>query len=163
MQNHSVSDNKVMDRTAAFYSRPSYLGGAGTIFAGARRQRGGSILGALKKIVLPLAQNFGKSFKRNALGLAKDIVEDANKGQHFTDSILSRMKQRTFKTVKQGLTGGPPTAARKKKVIKRLSNQRGRGKKRIVKRRVVTRKKTSRKRRAPTQRASTAKRRRRNF
>ena len=40
-----------MDHTAAFYSRPSYVGGAGPIFSGARRQRGGSVFGALKSIV----------------------------------------------------------------------------------------------------------------
>ena len=43
-----------MDRTAAFYSRPSYVGAGFPVFAGSRRQRGGSILGALKSMVGPV-------------------------------------------------------------------------------------------------------------
>ena len=43
------------DRTAAFYSGPSYtFRGAGfPVYSGSRRQRGGSILGALARNVLP--------------------------------------------------------------------------------------------------------------
>lgn len=147
-----------MNRTAAFYSRPSYLSGAGAVFSGARRQRGGSILGALKSVVKPIANNLGNSLKTNALGFAKDVVGDIVRGRNVKDTLLSRGKERGLKALKQTFTGPP---SKKKKTAKRLSGkrvrQRGRGKRRIP------RKRSSRKRRKSHKRAPSAKRRRRNF
>lgn len=149
--------NKDMDRTAAFYSRPSYMSGGGAIFAGARRQRGGSILGALKKVVKPFANNFGKSIKSNALGLAKDVIGDVVKGRNIGSSLLTRGKQRGLKTLKQTVMGVGPS--KKKTVPKRLAGrkQRGRGKRR------APRKKPSRKRHASRKHTPRTKRRRCNF
>ena len=69
-----------MDHSAALYSRPSYVGGAGPFFSGARRQRSGSVFGALKSIVSPLLPGVGHSIKKNvmnnALGLAADVKSD---------------------------------------------------------------------------------------
>ena len=96
--------NKDMDRTAAFYSRPSYVGGAGNIFAGGRRQRGGSVLGAVKSIVTPLLSGVGQSLKRhamkNAVGLATDVVGDVFTGKNIKDSLINRGKQRGLATLK---------------------------------------------------------------
>lgn len=146
-----------MNRTAAFYSRPSYLSGAGGIFSGARRQRGGSILGALKSVVKPLANNLGSSLKSNAFGFAKDVVGDIVKGRNLKDTLLSRGKERGLKTLKQTFTG----TSSKKKTVKRLPGkrvrQRGRGKRRIP------RKRSSRKRQKSHKGGPSAKRRRRNF
>ena len=55
-----------MDRTAAFYSAPSYRygGGAMPVFSGSRRQRGGSIFGAFKRLFMPIITSLGKSWQR---------------------------------------------------------------------------------------------------
>lgn len=47
---------KNMDRTATFYSQPSYVQrGAGLpVYSGSRRQRGGSVLGAVKNFIMPV-------------------------------------------------------------------------------------------------------------
>ena len=70
----------IIAMTSSFYSRPSYLSGAGGIYSGSRRQRGGSIFGAIKSIVTPLISGIGRSFSRNvlnnAVGFASDVVGD---------------------------------------------------------------------------------------
>ena len=76
------------DRTAAFYSAPSYTfrGSGFPVYSGSRRQRGGSILGALARNVLP---TLGKAALGQALGLAGDVVSDVMKGRKVTDSLKS--------------------------------------------------------------------------
>lgn len=142
-----------MDRTAAFYSRPSYVSGAGAIFSGARRQRGGSVLGAIKSIVTPilgLNGKLGSSLKRNALGFVKDVATDVIKGRNVKNSLLTRGKERGLKTLKQTFYSAPEANKRKRR-------QRGSGKKR------ASSKRPSRKRRASRKRTPKAKRRRHNF
>ena len=97
-----------MDRTAAFYSGPSYqFRGAGfPVYAGSRRQRGGSILGALKQMVLPALSNLGKTVGKAALsqavGLASDVAMDAARGRNIGQSL----KQHGLKRLKNvGLAG----------------------------------------------------------
>ena len=160
--------NKVMDRTASFYSRPSYEGGAGPIFTGARRQRGGSVFGAVKSIVAPLLSGVGKSLKKNALnnafGLATDVVGDIFTGKNIKSSLIGRAKQRGLKTLKDTFSDvrGMPLR-RKQKVVKRMKKrvlgrkQSGSGRKR----RKST--KPSRKRPASRKSSSKAKRRRLNY
>ena len=88
---------KSMDFTTRFYSRPSYAG-SGIVFSGARRQRGGSILGALRSIVMPIFSKFGprvaKSVgniaKRQVLGLASDMLQDKMMGKKMGDAIRER-------------------------------------------------------------------------
>ena len=77
-----------MDVTSHFYSQPSYVGGSGfPVFAGTRRQRGGGILGALAKTVLPVLKSTGKRLLKRAgseaLGLAHDVAQAALSGQGF--------------------------------------------------------------------------------
>ena len=152
-----------MDHTATFYSRPSYVGGAGPIFTGARRQRGGSVFGAIKSIVSPLLSGVGNSIKKNAmnnaLGLATDVVGDMISGKNVKSSFLSRAKERGLRALKQTFAEVMPVR-RKRKPVKRM-------KKRIVgkKQRGSGRKsrKPSRKRRAPRKSSSKAKRRRLNY
>lgn len=161
-----------MNRTAAFYSQPSYVGGAGSIYAGSRRQRGGSVLGALKSVVSPILSGVGSSLKKhamkNVLGLATDVAGDVFRGRNIKQSLLNRGKQRGMRALKQtfsDVTGMAKTRTSRKKP-KRLGKrrQRGSGKKRSVKRgRRVSRKKSSRKRAASRKRMPSAKRRRANF
>ena len=61
---------KRMDRTAAFYAGPSYRGSGFPVFSGSRRQRGGSILGAIKSMVMPVLGTIGKSALKQAVGFA---------------------------------------------------------------------------------------------
>ena len=152
-----------MSSTASFYSNPSYVSGAGAIYAGARRQRGGSIFGAIKSIVAPLVSGIGRSLKRNvmknAVGFASDVVGDLASGRNVKNSLINRGKERGLKTLQQTING-----TRKRKVPKRLNRkQRGSGKKRPLSKRRKSKKKTSRKRRATSKSSTSAKRRRRNF
>lgn len=159
--------NKVMDRTSAFYSRPSYVGGGGNVFAGSRRQRGGSVLGALKSVVSPILSGVGSSLKKNAIsnavGLAGDVMGDVFRGRNIGKSLINRGKQRGMATLKgtfQDVTGmSKRPGVRKKRKLKRVSGkrQRGSGKRRVA------RKKSSRKRAASRKNRPSAKRRRRNF
>lgn len=152
-----------MDHTATFYSRPSYVGGAGPIFTGARRQRGGSVLGAIKSIVSPLLSGVGNSIKKNAmnnaLGLATDVMGDMFSGKNVKSSLLNRAKERGLRTLKQTFADVLPTS-RKRKPVKRM-------KKRVVRKKQKgsgrKTKKPSRKRQAPHKSSSKAKRRRLNY
>ena len=80
-----------MDRTSNFYSGPSYMfRGAGLpVYAGSRRQRGCSMLGAMKNVMLPFAA-------KQALGLANDVMMDAMRGRKIANSLkthgLRRLK-----------------------------------------------------------------------
>ena len=91
-----MNDN--MDRTAQFYSTPSYVGrGAGLpIFVGSRRQRGGSILGSVKSLVLPTLTSVGKTALKQAVGLAGDVASDIARGRNIRQSLkqhgLKRLK-----------------------------------------------------------------------
>lgn len=92
-----------MDRTAAFYSQPTYVqrGGGLPIYSGSRRQRGGNVFGALKSFFMPLLGNVKRTavrhVKRQALGLAKDLARDAFSGRNIGESL----KQRGIQRVKQ--------------------------------------------------------------
>ena len=85
-----------MDRTAAFYSQPSYVqrGGGLPVYSGSRRQRGGSILGALKSLVMPflgnLKQNAVRRAKQEAWNMAKGVAQDAMSGKNVINSIKTR-------------------------------------------------------------------------
>ena len=85
-----------MDRTANFYSQPTYgqRGSGLPVYSGARRQRGGSVLGALKNFIMPLLgqvkQKAIKHAKREALNLAKGVAMDAVRGQNIGNSLKKR-------------------------------------------------------------------------
>ena len=88
-----------MDRTAAFYSRPSYQSGSGfPVFSGSRRQRGGGILGSIAKSVLPALKSAGKAVgkraMRQAVGFASDVAGDVLAGKNIAQSLKSRGKSR---------------------------------------------------------------------
>lgn len=150
----------------SFYERPSYASGAGAIYAGARRQRGGSIFGALKSIVTPLISGIGRSLKknvmRNAVGFASDVVGDLASGKNVKNSLMNRGKERGLRTLQETIDG--PRTRRRRKAPKRMRRkQHGSGKRRASGKRRSSKKKPSRKRRASSKRSSSAKRRRLNF
>ena len=125
-----------MDRTAAFYMRPSYdFHGSGfPVFMGSRRQRGGSIFGSLKRFFTPIAKNVGRHLLSQGVGLAKDIASDALAGKNIKESILSHGKARAkdlgTTVLKQG--------------IGTLSSMVGQGRRRRRRRRLTSKKRKKR-------------------
>ena len=84
-----------MDRTARFYSRPSYAhGGAFPIFSGSRRRRGGGILGALASVAMPMLRGLASRGAKQAIGLAKDVASDVMSGRDFKSSLMSHGMRR---------------------------------------------------------------------
>lgn len=166
-----------MDHTAKFYSRPSYVG-SGVVFSGARRQRGGSVLGALKSMVVPIIKSVGPKImnkvgsiaKKQMFGLATDLLSDKIRGRNMTESLKTRGKSRLLQSASQGLNSignmmGRPKkrAATKKRAApkkKRAGRFHGSG---VKKRKTAAKQKSSRKRKASRNRATPAKRRRVNF
>ena len=162
-----------MDYTASFYSRPSYVG-SGAIFSGARRQRGGSILGALKSLVLPvmaavgpkLIRSVGNIAKKQVFGLATDLLADKVRGRNMTNSLKTHGRTRLLQGASDGLNsignmmnvGSTRRARRVPPRRRRFGRIFGSG---ITKRK--TRQTTSRKRKASRKSATPAKRRRVNF
>ena len=88
MQSCRVFSSMIMDRTAQFYSQPTYMqGGVMPVFAGSRRQRGGSVLGALKSFVMPILGRLGKRGAKAAMKMAKNVVDDVMTGKKVTTSL----------------------------------------------------------------------------
>lgn len=113
-----------MDRTAAFYASPTYIqrgSGAIPIFSGSRRQRGGSILGAMKNFFMPLLQGVKnvavRRAKSAALGLAKNVAQDVMSGRNLGSSLKTRGLQsvrRLGKDVLQDAVSHVKTTSRKR-------------------------------------------------
>ena len=76
-----------MDRTAHFYSQPSYVGAGFPIFSGSRRQRGGGVLGSLARLVLPAVKSVGKALVPQVVGLAGDVVKSVSRGENIGTAI----------------------------------------------------------------------------
>ena len=108
-----------MDRTAAFYSAPSYqYRGAGgfPVFSGSRRQRGGSILGSIAKVAMPILGNIGKAALGQAVGLAKDVAGDLAQGRNIGQLLkqhgLKRLKNTAMSSL-SNITGRPRQRVRR--------------------------------------------------
>ena len=170
-----------MDHAATFYSRPSYVG-SGVVFSGARRQRGGSVLGALKSVVAPVMRSVGPRLlktvgniaKKQVFGLATDLIKDKLTGKNMTDSLKTRGKSRLLQSATQGLRSignmmrAPAKRAPAKRVLakkKQVKRIHGAGTtKRKTRQTNASRGKVSRKRKASRKSATPAKKRRRaNF
>ena len=95
-----------MDRTSTFYSQPSYAGGGFPVFSGSRRQRGGSIFGALSRAVLPMLKSFGKKaathVAKKALGLGQNVLFDTMKGVNPRQSLIKHGKQAAREVISDG-------------------------------------------------------------
>ena len=125
----------IMDRTAAFYSQPTYVqrGGGLPVYSGSRRQRGGSVLGSLKSMFMPIIDNIKasaiKNAKQEAWGLAKGLAWDAFRGKNMANSFKERglhhAKQLGKNTIRDavGIVSAPikrkRQAIRKKRPLKR--------------------------------------------
>ena len=164
-----------MDYTASFYSRPSYVG-SGVVFSGERRQRGGSILGALKSVVMPVLSKVGPKIlktvgniaKKQVFGLATDLLMDRVSGKNVTDSLKSRGKTRLLQSAAQGLNAigsvvNRPTSRRTAPRKTKGRTWRGRGSGVTKRKRATKQKSAPRKRKASRKRATPAKKRRVNF
>ena len=138
----------VMDRTLMFYSAPTYAhGGSMPIFSGARRQRGGSIFGALKRFFLPILKGLGrkvvKQGAKQAVGLAKDVVGDALMFRNVNDSVKKHGKKRALDFTRYAANEGLGT-------LENMIGSGRRGRKR--------RPRSSRKRKRSTKRATSQRR-----
>ena len=102
-----------MDATARFYSQPSYVGGGFPVFAGSRRQRGGSIFGAIAKAVLPALKTIGKSVLRQAgteaFGLASDLANSALQGRSIKQTLRNQGLKRLRNVGRTALTSAMST------------------------------------------------------
>ena len=137
----------IMDKTADFYSRPSYdyRGGGFPVFVGSRRQKGGSAFGSLKRFFMPVAKKIGKSLLNQGIGLAQDVVQDANSGRSFKESLKRRGKARAISFGKASARHGLNT----------LSEMIGEGKRRRVSRKRKRRTKSSKRRPKKKRRTTT--------
>ena len=101
-----------MDQTAVFYSAPSYRygGGAMPVFSGSRRQRGGSIFGAFKRLFMPIITSLGKRLVKKgtqqAVGLAGDVARDAFMFKDVKQSLASNAKKRALNLGKYAVDEG---------------------------------------------------------
>ena len=102
-----------MDATANFYSRPSYSGGSFPVFSGSRRQRGGSIFGALKRIALPMVKRIGSSLlntvKTEGVKLGKDVLSDIAEGRNIKETLVNRGKAAAINVGKRSLRNAVKT------------------------------------------------------
>lgn len=84
-----------------FYSKPQAGGGMG-VFAGTRRQLGGSFLSGLARFALPILKFLAPKVASVASGVASDVIGGQ---KSLGESIKSRGLQEIERTVK-GRTGG---------------------------------------------------------
>ena len=120
----------IMDRTAAFYSGPSFrFGGGFPIYSGARRQRGGTIFGAIKRLAMPAIKSLGKKVLRKgateAIGLTRNVIGDAIAGKNVRSSVQDRAAKRLRSVAKYSADEG----------LDALENMIGSGKRRRRRRR----------------------------
>ena len=77
-----------MDRTAQFYSQPTYARGSGMpVFAGSRRQRGGGVLGSLKSFFMPILSRLGITGTQAAMNVAQNVAQDLVSGKNIAASL----------------------------------------------------------------------------
>ena len=147
-----------MDATAQFYSQPTYVqagGAAMPVFAGSRRQRGGSVLGALKSFFMPLFSRLSKRSAKAAMNVAQNVVGDVMTGKN----VAAALKQHGLKAAKrfgnEALSSvmGQMTAGKTRKAPARKAPAR----------KAPARQAPSRKRAAPSKAKQTAKRVKGNF
>ena len=80
----------VMDRTARFYSNPTY-GGGFPVFAGTRRRRrGGSFFGSLANAAMPILKSLASKGASQALSFAKDVAGDVMSGKNVKSALMSQ-------------------------------------------------------------------------
>ena len=141
-----------MDATAHFYSQPTYAqaggGGVMPVFAGSRRQRGGSVLGALKSFFMPLFSRLSQRGVKAAMNVAQHVVGDAMTGRN----VAASLKQHGLKAAKR--LGN--------EALSSVMSQVGKVRKAPA-RKAPARKPPSRKRAAPSKAKQTAKRPKANF
>lgn len=121
-----------MDHTTTFYSSPSYrFHGAGMpVFSGSRRQRGGSILGSLKSLITPVLGKVGQVAKKQAFGLAGDMIGDVFAGRNLQQSLktrgLNRLKNVGKETLSSLMSGSSTSRKRKAQPKARIRRTRKR-------------------------------------
>ena len=158
MQTHCLLKNIVkivMDRTAVYYSSPSYTFGASAmpIFSGSRRQRGGSIFGTIKGFLMPVLSSLGKKIAkrgaREAVGFAKDVASEAFTSNKLSANPVKRIAKKRALSLGRFATDEGLDANQKMIDSGRRSRRR---KRRLQPRRKVGKRKNLRKRKASKRR-----------
>ena len=116
-----------MDRTATFYAQPTYSqrGGGLPVYSGSRRQRGGSVLGAIKAFIMPFLSNVKNRVihhaKTEGTKFAKGVVMDAFRGRNVAQSVKTRAIQGAKQLGKNAVleTARAFTTSRKRKATGR--------------------------------------------
>ena len=127
------------------------------MFAGARRQRVGSIFGSLKNFFLPIAKNLGRSLLATGIGLAGKVANDTLRGRNVKESLIEHGKSHALNFGKSAAREG----------VNALSGMIGRGKRRArrrrakrIHRRKVTKTRSTRRRHRSTSRKAVSRKRR---
>lgn len=97
----------------SIYSQPQYGSGL-PVYAGARRQSGGGILGSIARFALPILKNVGK----RALGVAAKTVKDVATGKRGVGEALKRHGKRELLDI-TNLNKPPPKKRRRKRINKK--------------------------------------------
>jgi len=140
------------------YSRPSYQSGY-PVFVGGRRQVGGGIFGALRRMVLPTLKKYGvpimKRVGSRALDFGANVAADALQGEDIGESMKMRAQQSAIDAL-DDLTKTRRTVRKKR----RKSRQVGSG--RVTKQRRRKSKKPTRAARSKSRRRVKTRKRKRN-
>ena len=142
-----------MDRTADFYSRPSYAsrGGGFNVFSGSRRQRGGGIIGALRSFFMPIFKDLSSTALTSGMDFAQDILKDKMMGKNLKQSLISRGKEHGGQLAQTAMTSA----------ANRVNTMVGKGRRRGRRRLKRGPRRVKKKRRRPKSRKPTALRKRR--
>ena len=109
-------------------------GGAFTIYSGTRRQKGGGILGSIRKVMSPVGRNMLKGIKtiaknKTVRDIAKvaaqkgaevltNVAVDALQGQHIGQSLGQRTKQAALEALTGNASSNEPAQKRRKVTVK---------------------------------------------
>ena len=134
-----------MDPTASFYSGPSYVfrGHGFPIYSGSRRQRGGSIFGALKSMAIPFLKNAAKRGIRRAVSFVTDVAGDVFTGSNVKESLKKRGKSHAIKLGKDVASDGLSVLQAKLRGSGMHSRKRRRSRKRTKSRTKTKRRRTN--------------------
>lgn len=110
------------------------------VFIGARRQRGGSILGAFARFTTPLLGKIAKIVGSEALGIIKNVASDVSKGKKLSQSIKTNTKKSILRNVRRLVEKQSPQVGRGRKRSRRRRGKKRKGTKQTHHSRSVSRK-----------------------
>ena len=110
------------------------------VFIGARRQRGGSILGSLARFTTPLLGKVAQLVGREALDLIKNVASDVSKGKNLGRSIKTNTRKSIMRNVQRFVGKHSPQVGHGRKRHQRRRSRKRKGTKQTHRSRSVSRK-----------------------